>query len=234
MYANTFSRTGNIERVYVLIIKTKNRIIAKKYVKDDYHIILKIFLIILCVFLTRASTFNVVISDQSPDWQVQNSIIYASKKQICSLRSHIFLYSCSSLKSIYKNKSSFNNLILLLCGDIERNPGPDNWYSLRQPKMGKDSVLQEIHSLGVNLHADERNSTFRYYEYIQENSADWQSHLQRISDFLIFENRWWKKTDFGIEFFDFVNQPKDRDQHPNVHHFRSSDISSITHELEGQ
>ena len=71
----------------------------------------------------------------------------------------------------------------------------------------KDSVLQEIHCLGVNLHADERNSIFRY-EYIQENSADWQSHLQRISDFLIFENKWWKKTDFGIEFFDFVNDLK--------------------------
>ena len=26
-------------------------------------------------------------------------------------------------------------MIFLLCGDIERNPGPDNWYSLRHPKM---------------------------------------------------------------------------------------------------
>ena len=30
------------------------------------------------------------------------------------------------------------------------------------------------------------------------------------------------KTDFGIEFYDFVNEPKDGDQHPKVHHFRSS------------
>ena len=95
----------------------------------------------------------------------------------------------------------------------------------------KDSTLQEIHNLGVNLHADGRNSIFRY-EYIQKNSADWQSHLERISDFLIFENKWWKKTNFGIEFFDFVDGPKNRDQHPKVHHFRSSSISSIADELE--
>ena len=38
--------------------------------------------------------------------------------------------------------------------------------------LGKDSVLQKIHNLGVNLHANERNTIFRY-EYIQENSADW-------------------------------------------------------------
>ena len=41
-----------------------------------------------------------------------------------------------------------------------------------------------------------------------------------------------EKTDFGIEFFDFVDGPKNRDQHPKVHHFRSSSISSIADELE--
>ena len=56
--------------------------------------------------------------------------------------------------------------------------------------------------------------------------------MERISDFLIFENKWWKNTDFGIEFFDFVDGPKNRDQHPKVHHFRSSSISSIADELE--
>ena len=55
--------------------------------------------------------------------------------------------------------------------------------------------------------------------------------MERISDSLIFENKWWKKTDFGIEFFDFVDGPKNRDQHPKVYHFRSSSISSIADEL---
>ena len=32
-------------------------------------------------------------------------------------------------------KKSYDILLLLLSGDIERNPGPENWYSLRHPKM---------------------------------------------------------------------------------------------------
>ena len=67
----------------------------------------------------------------------------------------------------------------------------------------------------------------------KKNSADWQSHLERVSDFLIFGGKWWKKSDFGIGFFDFVNEPENRDQHHKVHHFRSSNINAITSELVG-
>ena len=47
------------------------------------------------------------------------------------------MYFCSKvdLKSYSKNKSSFDVLLLLLSGDVEINPGPDNWYSLWNPKM---------------------------------------------------------------------------------------------------
>ena len=49
---------------------------------------------------------------------------------------------------------------------------------------------------------------------------------------LIFgENVWWKKTIFGIEFFD-VNEPEKIELKPRVHHFRSSDIKLITKELQ--
>ena len=45
------------------------------------------------------------------------------------------LYSCSKvgLKGLLKKKIIF--LLLLVCGDIEKIPGPDNWYSLKHPKM---------------------------------------------------------------------------------------------------
>ena len=40
---------------------------------------------------------------------------------------------------------------------------------------------------------------------ILESGSDWQSHLERISDFLVFgENVWWEKTEFGVDFFDYV------------------------------
>ena len=94
----------------------------------------------------------------------------------------------------------------------------------------KDYTPNEIHELGVDLYSQEKNSLFTY-DYIRENCSDWQSHLERISDFLSLGNVWWQKTEFGIEFFDYSNVPENRDQHPKVHHFRSSNISSITLKL---
>jgi len=45
------------------------------------------------------------------------------------------------------------------------------------------------------------------FKFIKENIYDWQAHLISLSDFLAFENLWWKKTDFGIEFYDKENIP---------------------------
>ena len=101
-------------------------------------------------------------------------------------------------------------------------------------REGMNSIqVNEINDLGLSIHAKELNSLFSY-EFIQQNSADWQSHMERISDFLIFENKWWEKTEFGIEFFDFTNEPENRELYPNLHHFRSSNISAITSQLEKQ
>ena len=87
VYSN---RTWEIEMIYVLIIKTKNIItviIAKNTVKNDYHLILKVFSIIIWIFLTyqglHLQCCDNYQSEQPPDWQVQNSIVDASKNQIC-------------------------------------------------------------------------------------------------------------------------------------------------------
>ena len=54
-----------------------------------------------------------------------------------------------------------------------------------------------------------------------------------ISDFLIFsKNVWWKKTEFGIEFFDVDSEPEKIELKPRVHHFRSSNMKSVVNELE--
>ena len=92
---------------------------------------------------------------------------------------------------------------------------------------GEDSSMNEINDIGLSIHAKESNSLFSY-EFIQQNNADWQSHMEQISDFLIFENKWWEKTEFGIEFFDFANEPENRELYAKLHHFRSSNICAIT------
>ena len=43
----------------------------------------------------------------------------------------------------------------------------------------KNSTSQEIRKLGVKLQECQKNSHFTY-DYIKNNSADWQAHLERI------------------------------------------------------
>ena len=78
--------------------------------------------------------------DQPHPLQIQNSIVDASNNQILAMRSHVFLYTCSKishLKFARKKSSIDDRYLLLLCGDIESHPGPDNinCYSLRHPSM---------------------------------------------------------------------------------------------------
>ena len=75
-----------------------------------------------------------------------------------------------------------------------------------------------IQQIGDELYQNESNSHFGY-KFI----LDWQSHLERISDFLVFgENVWWEKNEFGVDFSYYSGLPQNSDLHPKVHHFRSS------------
>ena len=95
-----------------------------------------------------------------------------------------------------------------------------------------DNTGREINSMGNQLVKHCRNSLFEY-KYIQKHFDDWQSHLQQIADFLSFdENIWWEKNDFGVEFFDVPENQVKLAYHPKIHHFRSSNISTVTRMLE--
>ena len=91
------------------------------------------------------------------------------------------------------------------------------------------SVNKEIRNLNKVIE-DYQYDTLVSYDYIKNNATDWQSHLERISDFLVLgEGIWWKKSGFGVECFDktnLINYPIK----PKVHHFRSHNIQQ-TQEL---
>ena len=95
----------------------------------------------------------------------------------------------------------------------------------------RKQIDKDIRDLSLIIEKVQYNSLFTY-EYIKNNVEDWQSHLERISDFLLEgEGIWWKKTKFGIEFNDkteFINYPLK----PKVCHFRSTDIHKTQIELE--
>ena len=95
-----------------------------------------------------------------------------------------------------------------------------------------NSLLNDIERLGRSVAESQTNSLFEY-KYIENNSEDWQSHLERIADFLVFgEGVWWKKTEFGIEFYD-SESPDQSEYQPKLHHFRSHSIGNVIDDLSG-
>ena len=75
-------------------------------------------------------------------------------------------------------------------------------------------------------------NTFFSYNYISTHSLEFQSHLERISDYLLpGPGVWWKKTLLGIEFFDGCKEENFRSSGPAMQHFRSSDLGAIEQHL---
>ena len=135
----------------------------------------------------------------------------------------------NTIQSITKGKT--NNIPGHLIGNmIVRHEYKTINKILYEFEQAESSTIKEINVLGENLVKLQNNSLFTY-NYIQNNSADWQSHLQRISEFLILENIWWQKTEIGIEFFD-CDKPLRIEQNPKVHHFRSASIDNVLSDLE--
>ena len=95
-----------------------------------------------------------------------------------------------------------------------------------------NNVFKEINDLGKKLIGIQNNSLFTH-SYIENNPNDWQSHLEGISDFLLFgEGEWWQKDEFGVEFFDSpdlfsICKPRE----PKTYHLRSSSILDVTKDL---
>ena len=88
----------------------------------------------------------------------------------------------------------------------------------------------DIQDIGKKVEEFNSNTVFTY-DYIKNNSADWQCHLERISDFLVLlEGTWWRKTSVGIEFLDI--ETPDNIPNPKVHHFRSASIDDVIKDLD--
>lgn len=86
-----------------------------------------------------------------------------------------------------------------------------------------NQVNRDIQQLNEIIERYQYNTLFTY-DYIKKNGAEWQSHLERISDFLYAE--------FGVEFLDKCRHEK-YPQLPKVYHFRSITIPQIEQKLEG-
>ena len=89
----------------------------------------------------------------------------------------------------------------------------------------EEKIIKEINKLeNANKH-HQANTTFPYH-YIKSKANEWKTYLKtRIPDFLIVEDgkSWYSRTDTGIEFHDYHQDPNIPSQ-PVLHHFRSSSV----------
>ena len=67
----------------------------------------------------------------------------------------------------------------------------------------------------------QKTNSFFTFKFIRDNKWVYQSHLERIADFLL-EGNTWEERENGVEFLDFQNESL---KQKRVHHFRNREIS---------
>ena len=140
----TFMMFISFQFLYVLFIHTLQRI--KMYCAGSILIIIRrrsmstLFYFLFFTWLLFYQGLYYKSSCQHselPLWESHNIHSYKGKKQIFCANLLFCLYSSSKFgrKCFTRNNMSFMFQILLLSGDVEKNPGPENWYSLKHPNM---------------------------------------------------------------------------------------------------
>ena len=84
-------------------------------------------------------------------------------------------------------------------------------------------ISKEFHEMDCTS----KNTTVSH-TFISSRMSSWQSHLVRISPFLLAgKNGWWKKTKDGYEFLDGKHEPDSHATGPRLFHFRSKTLEMV-------
>ena len=62
------------------------------------------------------------------------------------------------------------------------------------------------------------------FKLIENYPYEYQSHLERISDYLLDLIKWWEETDHGVMFYDIENNQKIEASKLKMHHSRPYSI----------
>lgn len=105
-----------------------------------------------------------------------------------------------------------------------------------EDEMGQERSAMQVQEKEISKLAKQlptATNTVIKQHILQKNSRLWQSHLQRIPDYLIpGVGYWWKWTvDGSVEFHDGPDQDESRPCGPHLYHFRSTSISEIQQQL---
>ena len=92
----------------------------------------------------------------------------------------------------------------------------DNFTSVER----KPSYIHDIYDSITNT---QKNSMIPF-KLIEDYPYEYQSHLERISDYLLDQIKWWEETDHGVMFYDIEKNQKIEGSKLKMHHFRSYSI----------
>ena len=84
-------------------------------------------------------------------------------------------------------------------------------------------------------HLTEPTNTVFTKDFITKHSRLWQSHITQIADYLTpGPNVWWKWRDDGsMEFLDGPAEQQEKQEGPQLFHFRSSSLKDVRIDLKG-
>ena len=208
--------------------------------------------IVICILLLYSIQFHCLskkcssVNDHEPSHlQVENYIANANNFQSGFLQNLIVKYACSrisKLSAINNHISSYAHILLLLSGDIEKNPGPSNWSSFSDPNMCgyfrgtlfvvfylKQKLIPE--NVSSTLTVDDRqgfkdmlNMFQEHYEahIVKENfDVEFKKIKKNISRFEDMNKKWGKTNcndrDDYYDFFSPVNWQKMEESQKNKH-----------------
>ena len=78
----------------------------------------------------------------------------------------------------------------------------------------------EVRSLASTLAPPQNTKISK--QWIERHQHAWQTHLERIADFLLCgEGVWWQDNGDSIEFFDGPDEEECKPEGPPLHHFRT-------------
>ena len=110
-------------------------IVPKRYLKVLLHLFIILWLVFTYQVMWDKNNNKV---HQLPLWESKKFSVDFIKCRIDRSQNLFCLFSSSktSLYGLCKEKEyAFFLLILLICLDVERNPGPENWHSMKHPKL---------------------------------------------------------------------------------------------------
>ena len=96
-------------------------------------------------------------------------------------------------------------------------------------KSGVDAQVADSIAAKAGGDVPKYSGTFISKTLIQSRERSWQTHLRRISHYLLHgKGTWWKETDAGYQFLDSGQDLPIQPEGPPLRHFQTTSLKEVT------